>query len=140
MAAKRSKRISTGAQNKEDATTQPVKLETELVAYWDREFDYTNGYFGLTVEVVSRVNNILTFTVLGEAAKAGKGKSKRKTTTTHEINLDDGTQVWSALPSTAQEIDPESSQKVGYLFVSKPWLELNEPTREPPKWPRTLSI
>ena len=113
---------------------------SELLTYWDRGFDLKNGYQGLTVEVIGRENNVLFFYVLdAEGNPQRKGGEGAFT-----INLDDGMEAWSSLPSTAQDIDPESSQRIGYLFVTNQWLARNKGEIKlmagPPKWPKTASI
>lgn len=130
---------SGSSRDKRKATTQPVGDVSELLTYWDRGFDLKRGYQGLTVEVVGRENNVLSFYVLdGEGNQQRKGGEKPFT-----INLDDGMEVWSSLPSTAQDADPESSQRIGYLFVTHQWLARNKAelgVLEGPKWPRTASL
>lgn len=137
-AGKRSKQAAS-SRDKRKATTQPVGDVSELLTFWDRAFD-PDGYQGLTVEVIGRENNILSFYVLdGDGNPQRKGGEGAFT-----INLDDGMEAWSSLPSTAQDVDPESSQRVGYLFVTKQWLGRNKSgikaLAEPPKWPRAFSI
>ena len=137
MAAKGKKQI--GKEDKLKATTQPVGDVSELLAFWDRGFDLQNGYRGLTVAVTGRKNNVLSFSILD-----GSGKAQRKANgKDFSINLDDGMEVWSSLPSTAQDVDPESSQRIGYLFVSSHWLARNQgdvQVMEGPKWPKGASI
>jgi hypothetical protein len=137
MAAKAKKQV--GKQDKLKSTTQPVGDISELLAFWDREFDLDDGYRGLTVEVTGRKNNVLSFAIV-----EGSGKSHRRATgKDFSINLDDGMEAWSSLPSTAQDCDPESSQRVGYLFVTQAWLTRNQgdiKVMELPKWPRIASI
>ena len=140
MAAKKSNKASTSSRDKRKATTQPVGDVSELLTYWDRGFDLTNGYQGLVVEVIGRANNVLTFFILD-----GEGNTQRKGgEDPFTINLDDGMEAWSSLPSTAQEVDPESSQRIGYLFVTGQWLGRNRvdttALRGPGKWPRTASL
>ncbi len=110
-----------------------------MLTFWDRAFDLKGGYHGLVVEVIGRENNVIAFYILdAEGNPQRKGGEDAFT-----VNLDDGMQVWSSLPSTAQDVDPESSQRIGYLFLSPNWLKTNTSTiklTEPPKWPRTLSI
>ncbi len=116
-----------GNTNKRLTTTEPVKAVSELLTFWDRAFA-PDGYVGLIVEVVSRQDNVITFTVAGSQAL-------------HTANLDDGLEAWGSLPSTAQSVDPQSSQRTGYLFVSKPYLTRKGlAPAEPPKWPRGLSL
>jgi hypothetical protein len=137
MAAKRSKGSS--SRDKRKATTQPVGDVAELLTFWDRAFD-EGGYLGLTVEVIGRENNILSFHVLDPDGNPQKKSGEGAFT----INLDDGMECWSSLPSTAQEVDPESSQRIGYLFVSRTWLGRNKSglraMAEPPKWPKNTSL
>lgn len=137
MAARRSKQSS--SRDKRKATTQPVGDVSELLTYWDRGFDLKRGYQGLTVEVVGRENNVLSFYVLdGEGNQRRKGGEKPFT-----INLDDGMEAWSSLPSTAQDVDPESSQRIGYLFVTQQWLARHKAELAllgGPKWPKSASI
>lgn len=139
MAAKRSKG-STPSRDKRKATTQPVGDVSELLTFWDRGFDLKNGYRGLTVEVVGRENNVIAFYILD-----GEGNAQRKGGDGAFIaNLDDGMETWSSLPSTAQEVDPESSQRIGYLFVTEQWLERNKGQFKlmegGGKWPRNVSL
>jgi hypothetical protein len=113
---------------------------SELLTFWDRAFDLKGGYRGLTVEVIGRENNVLSFYILdGDGNPQRKGGEGAFT-----INLDDGMEAWSSLPSTAQEVDPESSQRIGYLFVTNQWLARNKGDikvmAEPPKWPKVTSI
>jgi hypothetical protein len=141
MAAKRS--VKSGSRNKREATTAPVKLVSELVAHWDRDFaisgvELTGGYRGLMVEVVGRTDNVISFNVLD--AKGAPIKKVKAGEGAFSINLDDGLQAWSALPSTAQDVDPESSQRVGYLFVTPDWISRNKIAMDGPKWPRGTSI
>lgn len=138
MAAKRSKQ--SGSRDKRKATTQPVGEVSELLTYWDRAIDLKNGYQGLKVEVVDRQNNVLSFYVLD-----AEGNHQRKAgEEAFTINLDDGMEVWASLPSTAQDIDPESSQRIGYLFVTQQWLARNKTDIKilgpGDKWPKTISI
>ena len=140
MAAKRS--VKSGTRNKREATTAPVKLVSELVAHWDRDVSMTGeqlsgGYRGLSVEVVGRANNVLSFYVLDPNGKAKGVKAGAPFT----VNLDDGLEVWSDLPSTAQSVDPESSQRIGYLFLAPAWFARNKAVAmDGPKWPRGYSI
>ncbi len=120
MAAAR--RNTSGSRDKRKSTTQPVGNVDELITFWDRAFDLKNGYRGLTVEVLERENNILSFYVLDPEGNPQRRKGELPFT----INLDDGLEVWSSLPSTAQDVDPESSQRIGYLFVGKQWLDRHE--------------
>lgn len=111
-----------------------------MLTYWDRGFDLKNGYQGLVVEVIARENNVLAFYILdAEGNPQRKGGEGAFT-----VNLDDGMEVWSSLPSTAQEVDPESSQRIGYLFVTKQWLGRNigdiKLMAEPTKWPKGTSL
>ncbi len=134
-AAKRSK-VKASSRDKRKATTQPVGDVSELLTFWDRAFDLANGYQGLVVDVVSRENNVLEFFILD-----GEGNPQRKEGEhPFTINLDDGMEAWSSLPSTAQEVDPESSQRIGYLFVTQQWLKRNlgdiTLMEGPGKWPR----
>lgn len=137
-AGKRSKQAS--SRDKRKATTQPVGDVSELLTYWDRGFDLKHGYRGLTVEVIARENNVLAFHILDAEGnphrKGGEGA--------FTINLDDGMEAWSSLPSTAQDVDPESSQRIGYLFVTDQWLTRNKADvtvmGTPPKWPKISSI
>lgn len=136
MAAKRS--VKSGNRDKREATTQPVKDVSQLIAHWDRDFavfgDLDGGYRGLTVEVVTRTNNVISFNILD--AKGTATKKVKAGEGAFSINLDDGLQAWSDLPSTAQIVDPESSQRIGYLFVTPAWLSRNKVALEgPPKWP-----
>lgn len=113
---------------------------SELLTYWDRGFDLKNGYQGLVVEVVSRENNILAFFILD-----GEGNAQRKGgEAAFTINLDDGMEAWSSLPSTAQDVDPESSQRIGYLFVTSQWLARNKGDitvmAGPGKWPKAAAL
>lgn len=113
---------------------------SELLTFWDRAFDLKGGYRGLTVEVTGRENNVLSFYILdGDGNPQRKGGEGAFT-----INLDDGMEAWSSLPSTAQEVDPESSQRIGYLFVTRQWLDRNKSgiklLAEPPKWPKFTSL
>ncbi|MDP3152405.1 MAG: hypothetical protein Q8N23_07025 [Archangium sp.] len=116
MAAARNN--TSGSRDKRKSTTQPVGEVSELLTFWDRAFDLKNGYRGLTVEVLERKNNVLSFYVLDEEGNPQRREGELPFT----INLDDGMEVWSSLPSTAQDVDPESSQRIGYLFVGKQWL------------------
>ena len=128
-----------GKADKLKSTTQPVGDITELLAFWDRQFDLENGYRGLTVEVTGRKNNVLSFSIIEGGGKAHRRAGGKDFT----INLDDGLEAWSALPSTAQDCDPESSQRVGYLFVTQAWLTRNQgdiQLMDLPKWPRGASI
>jgi hypothetical protein len=140
MAAKRSKG-STPSRDKRKATTQPVGDVSELLTFWDRAFDLRNGYRGLVVEVVGRENNVIAFYILDS-----EGNPQRKDGDGAFIaNLDDGMETWSSLPSTAQEVDPESSQRIGYLFVTEAWIERNAKGIKlmdsgGGKWPRITSI
>jgi hypothetical protein len=143
MAAKRS--VTSGTRNKQEATTAPVKAVGELITHWDRDFaiagvEVTGGYRRLTIEVVSRANNVISFNILDSS---GKGK-KVKAGGAYTINLDDGLQAWSDLPSTAQFVDPESTQRIGYLFVTPEWLGRNKIDTKlmegPNKWPRLASL
>jgi hypothetical protein len=119
MAASRNKPSTSGSRDKRKSTTQPVGNITELLTFWDRAFDLKNGYRGFPVEVLKREDNILYFFVLD-----GEGNPQRRSgEEPFSINLDDGMEVWSSLPSTAQDVDPESSQRIGYLFVGKQWLD-----------------
>lgn len=119
-----------GNPDKSQATVQPVRKDTELLEPWDRDIDLKDGYRGLTVQVIKRENNVITFTILNE----GVGGE-------HTINLDDGVVVWGSLPSTAQRVDCESSQRIGYLFVTPGWMVDNGVVvTEPPKWPRNTSL
>jgi hypothetical protein len=111
-----------------------------LLTFWDRGFDLKNGYQGLVVEVIKRENNVLSFYVLdGEGNQQRKGGEGAFT-----INLDDGMEAWSSLPSTAQDIDTESSQRIGYLFVTKQWLARNGGIKVmeggPGKWPKNTAL
>ncbi len=141
MAGKRS--VTSGTPNKLLATTAPVKAVSELLTHWDREFvvsglELKGGYRRLTVEVVSRANNVIGFNILDASGKVKKAKAVGA----YSINLDDGLQAWSDLPSTAQFVDPESSQRIGYLFVSELWLERNLKLMDSGggKWPKSVSI
>jgi hypothetical protein len=119
-----------GNPDKKEATVHPVRLETELLDPWDREIDLENGYRGLSVAVIEREDNVITFTILNESV-GGE----------YSINLDDGLVVWGSLPSTAQRVDVESSQRIGYLFVTPDWMTNNGVTlAELPKWPRITSL
>lgn len=137
--AARKKATENGNRDKRKATTQPVGELRELLPYWDRSFELKNGYQSLVVEVIGRENNTLTFYILD-----GQGNPQRKAgTEPYTINLDDGMEVWSSLPSTAQDVDPESSQRTGYLFVTKAWLERNRVQgllRGGGKWPTSVSL
>lgn len=111
-----------------------------MLTFWDRAFDLKNGYQGLVVEVIGRENNVLSFYILD-----GEGNPQRKGGEgAFSINLDDGMEAWGSLPSTAQEADPESSQRIGYLFVTKAWLDRNigdiKVMAGPPKWPVKYSL
>lgn len=140
MAAKRS--VTSGNRDKKLATTAPVKAVSELLTHWDRDFamvgqELSGAYHRLTVEVVGRANNVLSFNILESSGKAKKVKAGGA----YSINLDDGLQAWSDLPSTAQFVDPESSQRIGYLFVTSDWLGRNKVLMEGPnKWPRAASL
>lgn len=117
MAAGRKKTGSTitGNQDKRVSTTQPVADQSQLIAFWNRAFNET-GYRELVVRVTGRTDNVLSFQILdGDRVLTRNG-------TDFTINLDDGLEAWSSLPSTAQNVDPESSQRVGYLFVTEAWL------------------
>ena len=140
MAAGKRSTKSNSSRDKRKATTQPVGDVSELLTYWDRAFDLKNGYQGLVVEVIARENNVLAFYLLDDEGnpqrKGGEGA--------FTINLDDGMEAWSSLPSTAQEVDPESSQRIGYLFVTGQWLARNKGDIKvmegPGKWPKTASL
>lgn len=121
-----------GNTNKRLTTTEPVTEKSQVLTFWDRELA-PEGYRGLFVEVVGRKDNVISFKVLDADGNAS--------VTVYSVNLDDGLEAWGSLPSTAQEVDVQSSQRVGYLFVSTPYLERNSlAPAEPPKWPRHLSI
>lgn len=119
MAASRNKK--SGSRDKRKSTTQPVGNIGELLSFWDRAFDLKNGYRGLTVEVIKREDNVLSFFILDQEGNPQRKKGEDA----FAINLDDGMEAWSSLPSTAQDVDPESSQRIGYLFVTKQWLDRN---------------
>ncbi|MFZ5445943.1 MAG: hypothetical protein ACOZQL_38475 [Myxococcota bacterium] len=134
MAAKRMK-----DENKMEATTSPVKDITELGAYWDRAFNLDGGYRAVAVEVVSRENNVITFNVI----EVRSGKRLNKAASPLSVDLDDGTVVWSSLPSTAQMVDPESSQRIGYLFLTEAWIKEHigqQQLKSGGKWPRVSSL
>ncbi len=139
MAAGKRSKQQASSRDKRKATTQPVGDISELLTYWDRGFDLKNGYRGLVVEVIARENNVLAFYILdGEGNPQRKGGDSAFT-----INLDDGMEVWSSLPSTAQDVDPESSQRIGYLFVTDQWLGRHKGdviALGGPKWPKNVSI
>ena len=146
MAAK--KRAQGTNEDKRNTTTEPVADTSQLLPYWNRTC-LKIGYHGLIVEVTARSENTITFKVLGVAPPPDPGakpraKPKAKSETEYSINLDDGTLAWGSLPSTAQRVDVESSQRVGYLFVSQAWLDEHPqacgPKAEPPKWPRNFSL
>lgn len=137
MAAKRN--TQAGNRNKTKATTQPVRDISELVGHWARGIDLENGYQGLSVEVIGRKDNVLSFYILDSRGKAQRKAGSKAFT----INLDDGMEAWSSLPSTAQGVDPESSQRIGYLFVTPQWLARNRgdlTVMVGPKWPSSISI
>lgn len=138
MAASRGRKGSS-SPNKRESVTRPVTDFAELTQYWDRAFALEGGYRGLSVEVVGRDNNVLSFYVL-----SGEGKLLKKGKEPFVVNLDDGMEAWSSLPSTAQQVDPESSQRIGYLFVTSAWLDRNKKSLtllgEPIKWPRLTSL
>ncbi len=114
--AKPPKSNGDGEPNKRDSSTQPVAEPDELLAYWDRAFA-AGGYFRMIVRVTGREDNTLRFKIIqGPEEKTGRGGAP------FSVNLDDGEEAWGSLPSTAQLVDPESSQRVGYLFVTKKWL------------------
>ena len=139
--ASRKQKVSPGNRDKRTATIKPVKDVGELNGFWDRSFELTDGYREAVVEVVERKNNVLTFFLLDPAS------GERRGTEPLSVNLDDGTQCWSALPSTAQDVDPESSQRSGYLFLAPAWikrvigpLKVFEGPGGGIKWPRSLSL
>ena len=120
MAAGKRSTKSNSSRDKRKATTQPVGDVSELLTYWDRAFDLKNGYQGLVVEVIARENNVLAFYLLDDEGnpqrKGGEGA--------FTINLDDGMEAWSSLPSTAQEVDPESSPRSSIMTSPTflPWM------------------
>jgi hypothetical protein len=140
MAAGRRKSAKTGSgtQDKRLATTMPVADQSELRGYWNRAFSET-GYHELVVRVTTRTDNVISFQILAEEQVITRGGDD------FTINLDDGNEVWSSLPSTAQDIDPEASQRVGYLFVTEQWLERQrrggaKVLGGPGKWPAKTSL
>lgn len=140
MAPAKRTRQRASSRDKRQATTQPVGDFSELLTFWDRAFDLKSGYQGLIVEVVSRENNVLSFFILD-----GEGNPRRKEDEhAFTINLDDGMEAWSSLPSTAQDVDPESSQRTAYLFVTKQWLKRNigaiTVMEGPGKWPKINAL
>jgi hypothetical protein len=140
MAASKRSKQGASSRDKRKATTQPVGDVSELLTFWDRAFDLKNGYQGLIVEVVNRENNVLSFFILDDEGNPQRKEGEHPYT----INLDDGMEAWSSLPSTAQEVDPESSQRVGYLFVTKQWLNRNigdiKVMAGPGKWPKANAL
>lgn len=138
--ATRKQQITPGNRDKRISTIKPVKEMSELSGFWDRAFELENGYRELVVEVIGRDNNTLFFFVLDEDG------NRRKTLGAQElsINLDDGMTCWSSLPSTAPQVDPESAQRIGYLFVTDAWIKENlGPIKVfggGVKWPKNTSL
>jgi|GEM_PF-6046385 hypothetical protein len=132
-------RKQSGTRDKRVATTQPVQDVTELRGFWDRLFD-PEGYRELVVEVIGRQNNELFFFVLDSEGARERHNGGNE----FSINLDDGSLAWSSLPSTAQWVDPESSQRIGYLFVTEVWIKENLGAARlksgGAKWPKNTSL
>lgn len=126
--------------DKKKATTKPVAKVDQLKGLWDRQWSV---YRPLVVKVTARKGSLLTFQIVIDPSGATG-------TEAHTLNLDDGANVWSDLPSTAQLVEPGSGDDLGYLLVNQNWLFENaEPsttrallgaTADPPKIPKSYSL
>jgi hypothetical protein len=97
--------------DKKNATTTAVSSIDELKGLWDRQWGV---YLPLVVKVTKRVGSVLTFRIV-LAPNGTPG------TTEYDVDLDEGRNVWSDLPSTAQFAKP-GGDDIGYLLVNQNWL------------------
>lgn len=138
--ATRKQQVNPGNRDKRTSSTLPVKEPAELSGFWDRHIDLRNGYRELVVEVIGRDNNTLFFFILDEDGNRRTTRGAQELS----VNLDDGATCWSSLPSTAPMVDPESAQRIGYLFVTDKWIEEHVgPVKVfggGVKWPRNISL
>ncbi len=129
--------------DKKNATTTAVSSVDQLKGLWDRQWSV---YTPLAVQVTGRDGDELTFKIVLDP-NGNTGTSE------HTIDLDDGTSVWSDLPSTAQLVDLKKDPRnnIGYLLLNQYWLFENVDDVElkkifgggsggTPKVPKSLSL
>ena len=128
---------------KSKATTKPVASVDDFEGLWDRQWGV---YTPLVVQVIKRKKDELTFKIVLDPTGA-TGKKQ------YTVDLDDGTNVWGDLPSTAQLVDLETDEdaNLGYLLLNQYWLFENVDASElkvvfgggsggTPKVPKSLSL
>lgn len=101
-----------------NATTTPVSSYTQLDGFWNL---LRNTYRVVIVEVTSRSGTVIEFFILdpddGQPFDDGGGPA------TFQVDLDEGTDTYPYFPSTAQLIDPQVTDVIGYLLLSEEYLD-----------------
>lgn len=127
-----------------DATTTPVTDVAQLQGLWDRE---VGVYRMCVVRVTARQGSLISFQIVIGAAPSMLPQGTANGAA-YTVDLNDGRNVWSELPSTAQLVVLPTTENIGYLGLNEDWLLENVGDSGGlrgggdgvPKFPKNLSL
>lgn len=130
--------VDPGAASTEPVA-QPKPGSNPLLWYQDTKPRFYRPYL---IRVLKRDDTSMEFVFLDGRTGAELALSRRS----YEIAYHDGRYAYSALPSTAQKVQPGSARSCGLLFISDLYIQnlprtdgaaLFAPGNEDDKWPRS---
>ncbi len=99
-----------------EAVSRPEPGSPPLLWYLDTKPRFYRPYL---IRVVKRDDSLMEFVFLDSSTGADLAMSR----STYEIAYHDGRYAYSALPSTAQKVQPGSARSCGLLFISDLYMQ-----------------